>query len=175
MLRSHCNVCDVIYLLRRRMPWLEDRWRTQRTVLNISNCRFPRKKRILNAFCELNLFQLTWLTVTEICSRSNSEVQVVFTCCRKFLRRRVRGIQRVSRFRAALRFQVLMFEFIDVFCFLKTFSSTCWLILFSVLATSTLLGSSTNNFKLLTRLLRSKAWPNAKRPSGYWWHSPSGV
>ena len=25
MLRSHCNVCDVIYLLRRRMPWLEDR------------------------------------------------------------------------------------------------------------------------------------------------------
>ena len=25
MLRCHCNVCDVIYLLRRRMPWLEDR------------------------------------------------------------------------------------------------------------------------------------------------------
>ena len=35
------------------------------------------------------------------------------------LRRRVRGIQRVSRFRAALRFQVLMFEFIDVFRFLS--------------------------------------------------------
>ena len=77
MLRSHCNVCDVIYLLRRRMPWLEDRWRTQRTVLNISNCRFPRKKRILNAFCELTSCQLTWLAVTEICSRSNSEVWVV--------------------------------------------------------------------------------------------------
>ena len=106
MLRSHCNVCDVIYLLRRRMPWLEDRWRTQRTVLNISNCRFPRKKRILNAFCELTSCQLTWLAVTEICSRSNSEVWVVFTCCRKFLRRRVRGIQRVSRFRAALRFHL---------------------------------------------------------------------
>ena len=55
MLQSHCNVYDVIYLLHRRMPWLEDRWRTQRTVLNISNCRFPRKKRILNAFCELTL------------------------------------------------------------------------------------------------------------------------
>ena len=39
------------------------------------------------------------------------------------LRRRVRGIQRVSRFRAALRFQVLVFEFIDVFRFLKTFFS----------------------------------------------------
>ena len=35
------------------------------------------------------------------------------------LRRRVRGIQRGSRFRAALRFQVLMFEFIDVFRFLS--------------------------------------------------------
>ena len=123
MLRSHCNVCDVIYLLRRRMPWLEDRWRTQRTVLNISNCRFPRKKRILNAFCELTSCQLTWLAVTEICSRSNSEVWVVFTCCRSFLRRRVRVIQRVSRFRAALWFRVMMFESIDVlpFWFFKTF------------------------------------------------------
>ena len=77
MLRSLCNVCEVFYLLRRRMPWLEDRWRTQRTVLNISNCRFPRKKWILNAFCELTSCQLTWLAVTEICSRSNSEVWVV--------------------------------------------------------------------------------------------------
>ena len=55
MLHHHCSVCDVIYLLQRRMPWLEDRWRTQRTVLHISNCRFPRKIRILNAFRELGL------------------------------------------------------------------------------------------------------------------------
>ena len=54
-LQFHCSVYDVIYLLQRRMPWLEDRWRTQRTVLHISNCRFPRKIRILNAFCELGL------------------------------------------------------------------------------------------------------------------------
>ena len=122
MLRSHCNVCDVIYLLRRRMPWLEDRWRTQRTVLNISNCRFPRKKRILNAFCELTSCQLTWLAVTEICSRSNSEVWVVITCCRKVLRRRVRVIQRVSRFRAALWFVSWCSN--SVMCqFLKTFFS----------------------------------------------------
>ena len=83
MLQFLCSACKVNYLLQRRMPWLEDRWRTQRTVLNISNCRFPRKKRILNAFCELTSCQLTWLAVTEICSRSNSEVWVVFTCCRK--------------------------------------------------------------------------------------------
>ena len=94
MLRSHCNVCDVIYLLRRRMPWLEDRWRTQRTVLNISNCRFPRKKRILNAFCELALCQLTWLAVTAICSRPNSEVWMVISC-RRVSRRRDRRSQRV--------------------------------------------------------------------------------
>ena len=25
MLRSHCSACSVIYLLQRRMPWLEDR------------------------------------------------------------------------------------------------------------------------------------------------------
>ena len=55
MLQSHCSAYNVTYLLQRRMPWLEDRWRTQRTVLHISNCRFPRKIRILNAFCELGL------------------------------------------------------------------------------------------------------------------------
>ena len=102
MLQFHCSAYNVTYLLQRRMPWLEDRWRTQRTVLNISNCRFPRKKRILNALCELTSCQFTWLAVTAICSRSNSEVWVVFTCCRRLLRRHVRGIQRASRFRAAL-------------------------------------------------------------------------
>ena len=55
MLQSHCSAYNVTYLLQRRMPWLEDRWRTQRTVLHISNCRFPRKIRILNALCELAL------------------------------------------------------------------------------------------------------------------------
>ena len=55
MLQFHCSAYNVTYLLQRRMPWLEDRWRTQRTVLHISNCRFPRKIRILNAFCELSL------------------------------------------------------------------------------------------------------------------------
>ena len=117
MLRSHCNVCDVIYLLRRRMPWLEDRWRTQRTVLNISNCRFPRKKRILNAFCELTSCQFTWLAVTAICSRSNSEVWVVCTCCCRLLHRHVRRIRRASRFRAALWLRVMMFESRDRFLF----------------------------------------------------------
>ena len=55
MLQFRCSAYNVTYLLQRRMPWLEDRWRTQRTVLHISNCRFPRKIRILNAFCELGL------------------------------------------------------------------------------------------------------------------------
>ena len=117
MLRFHCNVCDVIYLLRRRMPWLEDRWRTQRTVLNISNCRFPRKKRILNALCELTSCQFTWLAVTAICSRSNSEVWVVCTCCCRLLHRHVRRIRRASRFRAALWLRVMMFESRDRFLF----------------------------------------------------------
>ena len=88
MLQFHCSACNVIYLLQRRMPWLEDRWRTQRTVLHISKCRIPWKIGFWTHFAHLRVH----IRLSEFIIQSSASVCLMdFSrwCCMQLRRDRL--------------------------------------------------------------------------------------
>ena len=54
--RVWLHSCDSKYNFQRRMSRLEQRWRAQRSVISIVNCRIPWTNRDLNVYCAFGLF-----------------------------------------------------------------------------------------------------------------------
>ena len=108
MLRSHCSVCRCYLSLATTNALARGSLKDAANCVTHLELQISEKDKDSERILRVGL-QLTWLAVTAICSRPNSEVWMVFSCCRLLSADVIVAVS-VPSFRAPIVFHVIVFD-----------------------------------------------------------------